>query len=200
MAKYFIAIDIGTTGTKAVVFDTKGGVVGSGTFNTPTYFPAPGRVEQDPVEVVELLYNATKAAVADAKVDPADIIGVSFTHMCCTFVPVDKEGNFLHRIILWNDFRGAEMFPFMRERLATKNISDLEDYNFTGYPFGPLATTPKFLWIKKNMPEVYNKTYKFIGMQALMIRTFTDNITDFRAGACDNRRTYRRHAGLQEGG
>lgn len=179
MSKYFVAIDIGTTGTKAVVFDEKGGITGSGTFNTPTYFPAPGRVEQDPKEVVELLYNATKAAVMDAKVDPEDIIGVSFTHMCCTFVPVDKDGNFLHRIILWNDFRGAEMFPEMKEKLAAKGISELDDYNYTGYPFGPLATTPKFLWIKKHMPDVYEKTYKFIGMEALMISSFTGNKKDY---------------------
>lgn len=179
MAKYFVAVDIGTTGTKAVVFDEKGVVAGSGTFNTPTYFPAPGRVEQDPNEVVELLYNATRTGVANSGVDPQDIAGISFTHMCCTFVPVDKDGNFLHHIILWNDFRGAEMFPFMRKRLAARGISDLDDYNFTGYPFGPLATTPKFLWIKKHLPEVYAKTYKFIGMQALMIRAFTENITEY---------------------
>ncbi|MDR0600109.1 MAG: hypothetical protein LBG84_08540 [Treponema sp.] len=179
MAKYFVSIDLGTTGTKTVVFDEKGGIVGSGNFNTPTYFPAPGRVEQDASEVVALLYNATKAAVVDSGVSPKDIAGVSFSHMCCTFVPVDEEGNFLHHIILWNDFRGAEMFPFMRERLKSANITDLEDYNYTGYPFGPLATTPKFLWIKRNMPEVYNKTYKFIGMQALMIRAFTENTKDY---------------------
>jgi xylulokinase len=136
-------------------------------------------VEQDAAEVVDLLYSATKAAVVDSGVDPKDVAGVSFSHMCCTFVPVDKDGNFLHRIILWNDFRGSEMFSYMRERLATIGVSDIEDYNYTGYPFGPLATTPKFLWIKKNMPEVYAKTYKFIGMQALMIRAFTDNTTDY---------------------
>jgi xylulokinase len=179
MSQYFVAIDLGTTGTKAVVFDAKGNIVGSGTFNTPTYFPAPGRVEQDPQEVVALLYSSVKAAVADSGVDPKDIAGIAFSHMCCTFVPVDKDGKFLNRIILWNDFRGAEMFPYMRERLATKGISDLEDYNYTGYPFGPLATTPKFLWIKKNLPDVYEKTYKFVGMEALMISSFTGNIKEY---------------------
>ena len=74
MASYVMAIDIGTTGTKAIVFDTKGGIVGIGTFDTPTYFPAPGRVEQNPTEVVSLLYTATKAALDDSGVDPADIV------------------------------------------------------------------------------------------------------------------------------
>lgn len=179
MSKYFVSVDIGTTGTKAIVFDKKGNMIGSGNFDTPTYFPAPGRVEQDPKEVVDLLYSATKAAIIDSKVDPKEIAGISFTHMCCTFVPVDMDGNFLHQIILWNDFRGAEMFPYMRECLSNKGISELDDYNFTGYPFGPLATTPKFLWIKKNLPDVYEKTYKFIGMEALMISSFTGDTKSY---------------------
>lgn len=179
MSKYIMSIDIGTTGTKSIVFDYDGNIIGSGAFDTPTYFPAPGRVEQNAEEVIALLYEAAKAAIVDSKVDPADIEGISFSHMCCTFVPVDKEGNFLRNIILWNDFRGAEMFPFMKERLASIGIDEKEDYDFTGYPFGPLATTPKFLWVKKHEPELYEKTYKFIGMQALMIRAFTDNTTDY---------------------
>ena len=179
MSKYFVSIDLGTTGTKAVVFDEKGNIAGIGSFDTPTYFPRPGHVEQDPHEVVDLLYSATKYAVAKSGVDPKDIAGISFSHMCCSFVPVDREGNFLHRMILWNDFRGEEMFPFMKEKLAEHGISELDDYNFTGYPFGPLATTPKFLWIKKYMPEVYEKTYKFIGLEALMISSFTDNHDEY---------------------
>ena len=74
---------------------------------------------------------------------------------------------------------GEEMFPYMRERLEANGISELEDYNFTGYPFGPLATTPKFLWIKKNWPEIYERTYKFIGLEAVMISAFTDNIEEY---------------------
>lgn len=179
MKKYIVAVDIGTTGTKAVVFDIKGNIMGMGYFDTPTYFPRPGFVEQDTAEVVELLYTSTKFAVQNSGVDPKDIIGVSFTHMCCSFVPVDREGNYLSRSILWNDFRGEEMFPYMRQKLAENGIGEIEDYNFTGYPFGPLATTPKFLWIKKNMPEVYAKTYKFIGLEAVMISAFTGNTEEY---------------------
>ena len=179
MTTYFVSIDIGTTGTKAIVFDKKGNIKGSGSFDTPTYFPRPGYAEQETQEIVELLYSATKYAINNAEIDPKDIEGISFSHMCCSFAPVDREGNYLSRSILWNDFRGEEMFPYMRERLEANGISELEDYNFTGYPFGPLATTPKFLWIKKNWPEIYERTYKFIGLEAVMISAFTDNIEEY---------------------
>ena len=60
MTTYFVSIDIGTTGTKAIVFDKKGNIKGSGSFDTPTYFPRPGYAEQETQEIVELLYSATK--------------------------------------------------------------------------------------------------------------------------------------------
>lgn len=182
MDKYLMTIDMGTTGTKAVIFDLQGHVAGIGAADTPTYFPVPGRVEQNAQEVVELLYRVTREALQNSGLTGGDIRALSFTCMCCTFVPVDREGHFLRNIILHNDFRGTEMFPYMRERLASAGIDDKTDYDFTGLPFGPLATTAKFLWLKKNEPEVYEKTYKFIGMQALMVRSFTDNITDY----CDD--------------
>ena len=72
-----MAVDIGTTGTKAVVFDLKGNIKGMGYFDTPTYFPRPGFVEQETSEVVELLYSSTKYAVQNSGVDPKDIIGIS---------------------------------------------------------------------------------------------------------------------------
>lgn len=179
METYIMTIDVGTTGTKAVIFDLHGRVAGIATAETPTYFPVPGRVEQNAEEVVELLYRVTREVLQNASLKGENISALSFTHMCCTFVPVDRDGHFLHNIILHNDFRGTEVFPFMRERLASAGIDDKSDYDFTGLPFGPLATTAKFLWLKKNEPEIYEKTYKFIGMQALMVRSFTDNISDY---------------------
>ena len=179
MGRHLLTIDVGTTGTKAVIFDLAGQIMGIGTADTPTYFPVPGRVEQKAEEVVELLYRVTREALSNAHMTGEDIAAISFTYMCCTFVPVDREGHFLRNIILHNDFRGTEMTAYMREKLASVGIDDKADYDFTGLPFGPLATTAKFLWLKKNEPEVYEKTYKFIGMQALMVRSFTDNITDY---------------------
>ena len=172
--KYLVSVDLGTTGTKAVVFDLKGVQVGSANLNSPTYFPRPGRVEQVAEEVIENLYASTRLAVERSAVDPKDILGISFTHMCTTFVPVDKDGKFLSRIILWNDTRGGEMFDDVREIWRSHGITEQQDYEYTGYPLGPLATLPKVMWIKKNLPEVYAKTYKFVGMQALMISAFSD--------------------------
>ncbi len=86
---------------------------------------------------------------------------------------IRKEGNFLYPIILWNDTRGADMFDFVRQKWAENGITEQEDYEFTGYPLGPLCTMPKVLWLKENEPAIYAKTYKFIGLQALMISAYS---------------------------
>lgn len=171
--KYLVGVDLGTTGTKSVVFDVQGRVVGTGYLDTPTYYPRPGWVAQDAQAVVDLMFESTKKAIAASGVDPADIAGIGFTHMCTTFVPVDKDGNFLHTILLWNDLRGGEMFDFVRERWASAGVTEQEDYAFTGYPLNGLCTLPKVLWFQKHYPDLYEKTYKFVGMQALMTKAYT---------------------------
>lgn len=101
------------------------------------HFPAPGRVEQDQIrKVVDLLYSSTKAA-SNSGVDPKGRrAGISFSHMCCTFVPVDKEGNFLYRIILWNDFEVLRCF-----HICGNTYHRFRDYNYTGYPFWAANST-----------------------------------------------------------
>ena len=175
--KYLVGVDYGTTGTKTNIFDLKGNVVGTAYFDTPTQFPQPGRAEQDAKEIIENLFASTKAAVESSGIDPEEIGGISFTHMCCSFVPVDREGNFLYPIILWADTRGADMFDYIRTKWKENGITEQDDYDFTGYPLGPLCTMPKVLWLKKNHPDIYEKTYKFIGLQALMVSAYCGNQT-----------------------
>ncbi len=171
--QYVVGVDVGTTGTKSVVFDIEGNIKGIGYFNTPTYWPRPGWSEQNANDVEELMLSSTKFAIQNSGVDPKDIIGVGFTHMCTTWVPVDKDGNYLHPIVLWNDTRGGEMFDFIRDCWAKNGITEKEDFDFTGYPLGGLTTLAKILWLKHNHPDIYEKTYKFCGMQALMTKAYT---------------------------
>lgn len=174
MAKqqYLLALDLGTTGTKSVVFDLKGNEIGKGYFNTPTEYPQPGWVAQDAQDIVELAYKSTATAIKNAGVNPDDIAGVSFTNMCTTFVPVDAEGNFLHPVLLWQDVRGQEMIPWIKEQLAENGMTVMDDYRITGMPISSLYTNTKILWLKKHHPDIYENTHKFVGMQALLTKAY----------------------------
>ena len=111
MGKYVIGIDAGTMGVRCVIFDLEGNEISSAYFETPTVYPKPGWVEQDANDVIELAYKSVAKAIEKKNVDTSEIISVSFTNQRTSWAPIDKDGNFLHNMILWQDQRGAEIFP-----------------------------------------------------------------------------------------
>lgn len=174
--KYVMGIDFGTTGTKSVIYDLEGNEYGQCYFNTTTTYPRPGWVSRDPEEVIEKTFLSVKGAISNSGIDPKDIVGVSFTHICTSFVPVDKDGNFLYHILLWQDLRGAEMFPYIRECWAKAGLTEEEEYRITGFPLGTLPTLSKVLWFRKHHPDLWEKTAKIIGMQAMLTKAFTGEV------------------------
>lgn len=181
--QYVLGVDFGTTGTKSVVYDLKGNEIGQCYFNTTTTYPRPGWYSQDPTDIVEKSFLSAKGAIANAGVKAEEIIGVSFTHICTSFVPVDKDGNFLYNILLWCDMRGAEMFPYIRDCWDKAGIDEAADYAMTGFPLGALPTLSKVLWFRKHFPELWEKTDKIVGMHAMLCKAFTgENYFDDRAG------------------
>ena len=173
--QYVIGVDAGTMGARTVVFDLKGNEMGSAYYETPTRYPKPGWVEQDADDVINLAHKSTREAIKRSGVDPKDIAAISFTNMRSTFVPVDRDGNFLSHIFIWQDLRGTEMFPWMRERLAKYNLTEMDLYNKTGFPIGAVWPSSKVYWFKKHFPELYEKTYKFITPQAMLIKAYGAN-------------------------
>jgi xylulokinase len=170
--KYVVGIDAGTMGARTVIFDLKGKEMGSAYFETPTRYPKPGWVEQDAEDVIELAYKSTAEAIKEAGIDPKDIASVSFTNMRSTFVPVDKDGNYLEHIFIWQDLRGTEMLPWMREKLEENDMTEMDLYNITGFPIGAVWPSSKVYWFHKHQPELYDKTHKFITPQAMLIKAY----------------------------
>jgi xylulokinase len=175
MSKYIASIDGGTTGVRCVIIDPQGRDICSAYFETPTQYPRPGWVEQNAEDFMSLALQATAGAIKKGNINPDDIACVTFTNMRSTFVPVDKDGNFLHPIFVWQDLRGTEMFPWMEERLAKYNMDWAELYKITGFPKGAVAPSSKLYWFKKHFPDRYEKTYKFVTPQALLIKAFTND-------------------------
>ncbi|WP_036923611.1 FGGY-family carbohydrate kinase [Propionicicella superfundia] len=169
---YVVGTDAGTTGARTVIFTAEGKEVGSAYFETPTRFPQPGWVEQDAEDVVNLAYRSTKTAIEKSGIDPADIAAISFTNMRSTCVPVDANGQYLSHIFIWQDLRGTEMIPWMRERLAANGMTEMDLYNITGFPISAVPPSSKIYWYKKHFPELYEKTDTFITPQAMLLRAY----------------------------
>lgn len=172
MGQYVASIDAGTMGVRCAIFDLKGKQVSSDYYETPTYYPKAGWVEQSGYDIEELAYKAVRGALAKGHIDSDDILSLSFTNQRTTMVPIDKDGKYLTNMLIWQDLRGAEIFPWAREQLAAHGMTELDLYNRCGHPLGAVQCGTRAFWLKEKMPEVYDKTYKMVTPHAMLAHAF----------------------------
>src|SRR5271157_2059137 len=175
MPNYVAALDVGTTGTRTIIFDLEGKEVGRHYEEWASIYPSPVMVEQD----ANLWWTATRATIDGAlqkgNIDPKDIIGVACTNQRETIVPVDQDGNPLSNAIVWQDRRSTAECEIIKEEFGTDDI-----YQITGLTVDPYFSATKILWIKNNQPEIYNKTYKFLLVHDFIVHKLTGRfVTDY---------------------
>src|SRR6187397_3000964 len=108
-AKHILAIDQGTTSTRAIVFDSTGRPVASAQQELPQIFPKPGWVEHDPEEIWRATVEVCRGALAKAKLAATDMAGIGITNQRETTVVWDRAtGKPIHRAIVWQDRRTAD--------------------------------------------------------------------------------------------
>jgi glycerol kinase len=112
-----LAIDQGTTGSTAIVFDEEGRPRGRGYSEFRQHFPKPGWVEHDANEIWEVTVGVGRAALDDAGVDGADLKGIGITNQRETAVAWDRRtGEPRHHAIVWQDRRTAARCDELREQ------------------------------------------------------------------------------------
>ena len=116
MGDYVLAIDQGTTSTRAIVFDRAFAVVGVAQQEFRQHFPKPGWVEHDPEEIWRSVVATCRGAIRKAKLKPAEIAAIGITNQRETVVVWDrKTGKPIHRAIVWQDRRTADACAALRE-------------------------------------------------------------------------------------
>ena len=151
--KYVIGIDVGTSGTKTVLFDECGKVMASSTVEYPMSQPQNGWAEQDPADWWNASAKTTKTVIEKAGVDPRDIAGVGISGQMHGLVMLDENNEVLRPSIIWCDQRtGAECEDI--ERLIGGRA---ELIRITANPALTGFTASKIMWVKKHEPEIYAK-------------------------------------------
>ncbi len=148
MSRFILAIDQGTTSSRAIVFDAKLRPVGSAQREFRQIFPKPGWVEHDPEEIWESVVATCRAAIRKAKIKPADIAGIGITNQRETVLVWNrKTGKPIHRAIVWQDRRTADTCASLRgkglEPEVTRRSGLLLDPYFSGTKVGWLLDTVK---------------------------------------------------------
>ncbi len=167
MADYIAAIDCGTTGAKAIIFDTLGSRHGTAYKEYPCQFPAPNRVEQDAELLFDACVEVLAEAVSESGVDADLIKALSFSTQRCTLIPVDEDCNPLRAAISWQDNRSDAQCDAIRETIGAEAF-----YKTTGLPVANVWTLPSIMWIRDEQPEIYGKTHKFLNPHGFLLKRF----------------------------
>ncbi|WP_429816287.1 glycerol kinase GlpK [Ensifer sp. B1-9] len=145
MGGYILAIDQGTTSSRAIVFDGRQQVVGAGQKEFKQHFPKSGWVEHDPEEIWQTVLSTVQEAIAKAGITAGDISGIGITNQRETVVVWDREtGNPIHNAIVWQDRRTAAYCDKLKkqglEKTFTKKTGLLLDPYFSGTKLNWLLT------------------------------------------------------------
>src|ERR687890_1747169 len=112
---YILAIDQGTTSSRAIVFNHDSATVGEAQQEFTQHYPQPGWVEHDASEIWDVTMGVMRQALEDAGVSPEDIAAIGITNQRETVVVWDREtGEPVHNAVVWQDRRGGggRLAPF----------------------------------------------------------------------------------------
>ncbi len=171
MKPYLLGIDIGTSACKAAIFDRSGEVIASASEEYPVDYPHPGWAEQDPQDWWRAVCTAVRRMAADG-VDLSEIAGIGIDGQSWSAIPVDQAGNVLAKTPIWMDTRAQDICDEYNERIGADQI-----FQTAGNSLQPSYTTAKILWYRRNLPEVYRRTYKILQSNSYIAFRLTGNMT-----------------------
>ncbi|MNW32921.1 Xylulose kinase [compost metagenome] len=177
---YMIGIDIGTTSTKAVLFEENGKVTATANEGYPLYTPTADVAEQDPEEIFAAVISCVKQVMKKSQVSPKNIILVSFSTAMHSVIPVDVDGKPLMRCLTWADNRSVEWSERLKNDMGGHAI-----YLRTGTPIHPMSPLTKMLWLRHDQPDIFSKTNKFISIKEYVFaKLFGKYVIDYSIASC----------------
>ncbi|MFH1377432.1 MAG: xylulokinase [Planctomycetota bacterium] len=155
----FLGLDIGTSGTKAIVINEKGQVVTKATieYAIPFSTPKPLWAEHDPAQWTDATVRAIKKVLSDKGVSAATIAAVGLTGQMHGLVALDSKNNVIRPCIMWNDQRTQAQCDALTASVGREHILKI-----TGNPVLPGFTSPKILWMKDQEPDNYKRIAKIL--------------------------------------
>lgn len=175
----FLAVDLGTTGCRSILFNESLELIGSsyqeyGLITTEQNF-----IEQDAELWWQLTLKTAKDAIAQSKVDAKQIRSISISSQGITIVPVDKNFKPLCNAISWLDSRCDAELDEIR-----KYYTDSEITENTGKPLHTYYTLPKIMWLQKHKPELVENAYKLLMPLEFLTARFTGRAVTDHSMAC----------------
>lgn len=160
--RYYLGMDVGTTGCKSVVFDESGNALSRGYREYPIVCDAPLQAEQDPSLVLSRLLETMEEAILHAGVKR--IQGMSLSVQGDAVIPVDRDYQPLHAALLGMDYRPGEDCHRYGQTHDSQRL-----YQLTGQPLHPIHMLSKIMWFRRNCPEIFENAWKFVTYEEFLL-------------------------------
>ncbi len=172
MGPYLLGIDIGTSACKVALFDQGGNVISSASEEYEVSYPKPGWAEQNPEDWWTGICRGIKGVLEQSKIPAGQIAGIGIDGQSWAAVAVDREGNVLADTPIWMDTRADDICKELNDRVGEKRI-----FEISGNSLQPSYTTPKIIWYQRNLPQVYERTYKILQSNSYIACKLTGKMT-----------------------
>ena len=170
-------LDIGTSSMRGILYGGKGKkLFTEQVMYSPVYLPG-DRVEQDPGDWKNAMERVMRACAAYGRENHVPVEAVSLTSQRSSVIAVDRDGNAIGNAIMWQDKR---VLPLLKElRPYEKRI-----FSLTGSRINPVFSGSKMMWVRRFMPEVYEKTGHLAVIPDYIIHEMTGRwVTDATYGS-----------------
>ena len=153
--KYLIGVDLGTSATKAALYQIDGKLISDASAEVPLFYPQPGVVEQENDDFYTSAAQTVRKCIESSHIDPKEVAAIAFDSQMAGVGLIDEEFKPVAKFDSWLDMRCQPFIESMDKEYGER-ITQL-----TGCP--PTCDHgPKMLWWKNEQPDVYERTAKFV--------------------------------------
>jgi len=178
---YTLAIDQSTSATKVLLFDDKDTLTAQFAVEHEQYYPAPGWVEHDPVEIVRNLYAGIRELLFSANIQAEEIGSVALTNQRETVVVWNKEtGEPVYNAVVWQCQRGAALCNSLRQAGHNDMVKDK-----TGLMVDPYFSASGVSWILDHVPGAREQANQGLLLMGTMDTWLIWHLTNRRVHATD---------------
>jgi len=168
--RVYVGVDVGTGSVRAGVVDPAGRMLGVGVQAILTTRPAENFVEQSSDDIWRACGVATRAALSEAAIGPAQVVGIGFDATCSMVVlderdrpvTVSPDGEDERNVIVWMDHRAME-------QTARINAAGHDVLRYVGGAVSPEMQTPKLLWLRERMPGTWQRAARFLDLPDFLV-------------------------------
>lgn len=169
---YVLGIDIGTGSAKGVAVNFDSEAIAVSQYHYPTYSSHAGYSEQNPELVWEAFSNCISDIVDKMQASPVAVCLSSAMH---SLMPVDSQGSKLVDMMTWADCRSDSIATRLKSSAQGQRF-----YELSGMPVHAMSPLCKIIWLRENMPAVFNQTFKFISIKEyICFKLFGEYVIDY---------------------